>query len=89
MRVYASAGTNAYIYLYVHTCMYEYVYANMNVRMMRGYERAGAHALFCLSVCMSVCIYIRLYVCFYICMHVRACICVNVYPYVRYFFSNL
>ena len=27
--------------------IYEYVYAYMNVRMMRAYERAGAHALIC------------------------------------------
>ena len=71
MRVYARAGTNAYICLYVHTCMNEYMYAYMNVRMMRAYERAGANALVCPSVCMYVCLYICLYVCFYICMQVR------------------
>ena len=38
---------------------YEYVYACVNVRMVRAYERAGANALVCLSVCM----YVRLYVC--------------------------
>ena len=95
MRHYARAGTNAYICLYVHafTCINEYVYAYMNVRMMRAYERTGAHALacqfVCLSVCMNICMYISLYVCFYICMHVRACVCAYVYTYVRYFFITL
>ena len=37
MREYARAGTNAFIFLYVHTCMYEYVYAYMDVSMMRAY----------------------------------------------------
>ena len=59
----------------------------MNVRMMRAYERAGAHALVCLSVCMYICLYVY----FYICMHVRACVSVYVYTHVQYFFltSNL
>ena len=89
MRVYARAGSKAYICLYVHTCMYEYTY--MNLRMMRAYEHAGAHALVCPSVCMYICMYICLYVCFYICILVRACACVYVYTYIRYFFltSNL
>ena len=64
----------------------------MNVRMMRAYERAGAHALICLSVCM----YIYMYVCINVCicisiyayMCVRACVCVYVYTYVQYFFLN-
>ena len=75
MRECAWAGTNSYICLYVHTCMYEYVYAYMNVRMMRAYEREGAHVR--LFVCMSV----FMYVCFYICMNVRACVrvCVCIY----------
>ena len=68
MRDYARAGNNAYICLYVHacTCMNEYVYAYMNVRMMRTYGRAGAHALVCQSVCMSVCMYICMYICLYV-----------------------
>ena len=69
----------------IYVCMYEYVYALMNVRMMRAY--AGAHALIRLSVCMNICMYVY----FYICIHVRACVCVYVYTYVQYFFltSNL
>ena len=83
MRDYARAGTNAYICLYVHacTCMNEYVYANMNVRMMRAYGRAGAHALVCQSVCMYVCMYICMYMSdsIYACM----CVCASVYMYIR------
>ena len=33
----------------------------MNVRMMRAYERTGAHALVCLSVCMYICLYVYFY----------------------------
>ena len=82
MRVYARAGSNAYICLYVHTCMYGYVYAYMNVRMMRAYERAGAYALVCPSVCLSVCMYVCIYVCMcasiYACMCVRASVCMYI-----------
>ena len=80
MRVYARAGTNAYICLYVHTCMYEYVYACINVRMMRAYERASTHAL----VCPSVCMYVYMFVCVFLYMHacvcVRLCVCIYVCP---------
>ena len=93
MREYVRVGTNAYICLYVHTCMYEYVYANMIVRLMLAYENACAclsvRLFVCVYVCLYVCMYICLYVFFYICMHVRACVCVYVYTYVGYFFPNL
>ena len=87
MHVYARAGTNAHICLYVHTCMYEYVYAYMNERIMRAYERAGAHALVCPSGCLSVCMYIPICmynicmcVSIYTCMCVRLCVCIYVCP---------
>ena len=84
MRVYARAGTNAYICPYVHTCMYEYVYAYMNIRMMRAYERAGAYALVCPSVCLSVCMYVYMFACVLLYMHacacVRLCVCIYVCP---------
>ena len=75
MREYARVATNAYICQYVHTCMYEYVYAYMNVRMMLAYENACA----CLSVWLSVCMYVYMYVCIYVCMcvSVYACMCVR------------
>ena len=55
------------------------MYAYMNVRMMRAYERAGAHALVCPSVCLSVCMYVYMYVCIYVCMciSIYACMCVR------------
>ena len=89
MRDYARAGTNAYICLYVHacTCMNEYVYAYMNVRMMRAYGRAGAHALVCQSVCLYVCLYVYMYVYMSVCviLYVHACACVraSVFMYIR------
>ena len=52
----------------------------MNVRMMRAFERAGAHALVCPSVCLSVCMHmLYMYVCIYVCMCVSiyACMCVR------------
>ena len=55
--------------------MYEYVYAYMNVRMMRAYERAGAHALVCPSVCLSVRIHVCIDVC--MCVSIYACMCVR------------
>ena len=95
---YARAGTNAYVCLYVHacTCINKYVYAYMNVRMMRAYERAGAHALVCLSVCLYVCLYVYMYVymsvCVFLYMHacacVRLCICIYVCP-LLFITSNL
>ena len=94
MRDYARAGTNAYICLYVHacTCMNEYVYAYMNVRMMRAYECVQAHM--CLSVSLfvflSVCKYVCIYVC--ICVSIYACMCVRASVYIRMsvtFFYNL
>ena len=66
----------------ISVCMYEYVYAYMNVCMMLAYERAGVHALICLSVCTYVCMYVCMYIClyvyFYICMHVRASVCMYI-----------
>ena len=71
----------------ISVCMYEYVYAYTNVRMMRAYERAGAHALICLSVCIYICMYACMYVCIYVCMCVSiyACMCVraSVCMYIR------
>ena len=54
MREYARVGTDAYICLYVHTCIYEYVYANMIARMMLAYKNACAF--------LYVCMYVRMYV---------------------------
>ena len=95
---YARAGTNAYVCLYVHacTCINKYVYAYMNVRMMRAYERAGAHALVCLSVCLYVCLYVYMYVYMSVsvflymhaCACVRLCICIYVCP-LLFITSNL
>ena len=58
----------------ISVSMYEYVYAYMNVRMMRAYERAGANALVCMYVCMYV-----------LCISINACICVraSVCMYIR------
>ena len=57
----------------IFVCMYEYVYAYINVRMMRRYERAGAHVLICLYVCMYVCMYV-----YYACMSVPASVCIYI-----------
>ena len=65
MREYARVGTNAYICLYVHTCMYEYVYAYMNVRMMRAYMFE------CVFLYMHVCACVRACVCVYVYTSVR------------------
>ena len=61
--------------MHISVCMYEYVYAYMNVRMMRAHECAGAHALICLPVFM----YISMHVCIYVCMcfSIYACMCVR------------
>ena len=72
----------------ISVCMYEYVYAYTNVRMMHAYERAGAHALICLSVCIYICMYACMYVYMFVCvflyMHacacVRLCVCIYVCP---------
>ena len=77
--------------------MYEYVYACMNVRMMRAYERAGAHALVCPSVCLSVCLsvymYVYMFVCVFLYMHacacVRRCVCIYVRPLLFFLTSTI
>ena len=58
--------------------MYEYVYAYMNVRMMRSYERTGAHALVCMYVCMYVCLFVCMCISIYACMCVRASVCMYI-----------
>ena len=58
----------------ISVCMYEYVYAYMNVRMMRAYERAGAHA----PVCMYVCIFPYMHAC--VCVPLRLCVCIYICP---------
>ena len=68
-RAFVCARRHQCVYLSVcnvHTCMYEYVYACINVHMLRAYERAGAHALVCPSVCLSVCMYVYMYICIYV-----------------------
>ena len=77
------------------------MYAYMNVRMMRAYERAGAYALVCPSICLSVCMYVYMYVFIYVCMCVSiyACMCVRacvrfcvwiyVFPLLFFLTSNL
>ena len=63
----------------------------MNVRMMRAYERTGAHALFCPSVCLFICMlhcmyvhmYVYTFVCVFLYMHACACVRASVCMYIR------
>ena len=56
----------------ISVCMYEYVYAYMNVRIMRAYLRPCAYLFICMYVYMYVCIYVCM------CMCVRASVCMYI-----------
>ena len=88
-HAFVCARRHQWVYMsvcYVHTCMYEYVYACMNVRMTRAYDRAGAHALVypsvCLSDCLYICMYVYMLVCAFLYMHACACVRLSVCLYV-------